>query len=202
MKRFIFTRLLGDMFEQNIKPNTPAAREYFEARTKTMKKTNPQDLIDRVKQRKYPTSGGGIGDMFIFQYDPKYKDKPNILPYYDRYPVIIMFDTGLTGFLGLNFHYLPYADRAIFLERLRLFSDGTEIDDQYKLTDIDYSNIKHATGTTKYWRPCIKRYLNNNVSGRLIKVHPAEWDLILMLPIERFVRARRPRVFKESQAKY
>ena len=110
MKRYIFTRLLGDMFEQNIKPNTPAAREYFEARTKTMKKTNPQDLIDRVKQRKYPTSGGGIGDMFIFQYDPKYKDKPSILPYYDRYPVIIMFDTGLTGFLGLNFHYLPYAE--------------------------------------------------------------------------------------------
>ena len=41
IKRYIFTRILGEMFEQNIKPNTPAAREFFEARTKTMKKTNP-----------------------------------------------------------------------------------------------------------------------------------------------------------------
>jgi|TARA_R110001606_G_scaffold213624_1_gene361478 hypothetical protein len=200
-KRFIFSRILGDMLEQDIKPGSPAATEFFEARAKTMKKTNPAELIERVKKRK-PTKPGGIGDMFIFQYDPKYKDQPKILPYYDRFPVIIMFDTGLSGFMGLNFHYLPYADRALFLERLRIFSDGTDYDDEYQLTDIDWSNIKHATGNVKYWRPCIKRYLNNNVKGRLIKVHPAEWDLVLLLPIERFVGARRPRVFKESQEKY
>ena len=56
IKRYIFTRILGEMFEQNIKPNTPAAREFFEARTKTMKKTNPAELIERVKSRKYQQS--------------------------------------------------------------------------------------------------------------------------------------------------
>ena len=41
MKRYIFTRLLGDMFEQNIKPNTPAAREYFEAKNKDNEENKP-----------------------------------------------------------------------------------------------------------------------------------------------------------------
>jgi len=37
-KRFIFSRILGDMLEQDIKPGSPAATEFFEARAKTMKK--------------------------------------------------------------------------------------------------------------------------------------------------------------------
>ena len=48
----------------------------------------------------------------------------------------------------------------------------------------------------------MKRYLNNHIVGRMIRIHPVEWDLILLMPIERFQGARRNRIFEDSRLKY
>ena len=45
-----------------------------------------------------------IGKMYLFQYDAKHKD---ILPYWDRWPLIFPFDNAKGGFYGINLHYLP-----------------------------------------------------------------------------------------------
>ena len=36
----------------------------------------------------------------------------------------------------------------------------------------------------------------------MLKIHPQEWDIILQLPIERFVRANRQQVWTDSNAKW
>lgn len=203
--RYIFTQIFKEMSNLNIRPGSAAAKAFAAKRVLTMKKTNPDKLIKRMVKKGAERGGnqGGIGDMFLFQYDPKYKNNEKILPYYDRFPLIIMFDHGSKYTLGINFHYLPYSDRVIFLEALRLLGpDKSLVNDDYALDNITYKNIKQVTSDVEYWKPSIKRYLNKHISGRLIKVHPEEWDLILLLPIERFVRARRARVFTESRAKY
>ena len=51
----------------------------------------------------------------MYFYDPKHKET---LPYYDRFPLIIMVGPAPRGFIGLNLHYLPLATRAKFLDAL------------------------------------------------------------------------------------
>ena len=45
------------------------------------------------------------GEMYLFFYDPKFK---NVLPYYDRMPLVLPFRVVNDGFYGINLHYLPY----------------------------------------------------------------------------------------------
>ena len=50
-----------------------------------------------------------FGALNMFIYDPKLKNK---LPYYDTFPLVLPIERYRDGFLGINFHYLPYALRA------------------------------------------------------------------------------------------
>ena len=59
------------------------------------------------------TRTGPQGNMYMFFYDPKYKET---LPYYDGFPLIIMLGPAKGGFMGLNLHYLPPAVRARLLD--------------------------------------------------------------------------------------
>ena len=45
------------------------------------------------------------GRLNMYFYDPKTKKK---LPYYDTFPLVLPVDTFRGGFVGLNFHYLPF----------------------------------------------------------------------------------------------
>ena len=47
-----------------------------------------------------------FGALNMFIYDPKLKNK---LPYYDTFPLVLPIERYRDGFLGINFHYLPYA---------------------------------------------------------------------------------------------
>ena len=49
-----------------------------------------------------------IGRMYFFWYDPKLKD---VLPVYDRFPMVFPIERYSDGFLGLNLHYLAMDSR-------------------------------------------------------------------------------------------
>ena len=55
-----------------------------------------------------------IGGFYLYQYDPKWKDK---LPWYDIYPLVFPFDYA-GGFYGINVHYLPPNARTDLMLRL------------------------------------------------------------------------------------
>jgi len=173
-----------------------AARQWYR-QTAQRTAVNPQSLIrsDRERFRRVPS----IGQMYMFQYDPKYKA---VLPYYDRFPLVIPFEqtrrTGRAqgdGFYGLNLHYLPLRLRARLMDALydTVGSDG----DQFQIT----YNILNKASKLRFFKPCVKHYLFGHVKSRFFYIDPKEWDIALFLPSERFVKANKARVHRDSIAR-
>ena len=80
---------------------------------------NAASLIsDRATQGKLMRDGKLLGKpsagrMAMFVYDPKTKQT---LLFYDTFPLVLPVDTFRGGFIGLNFHYLPYGVRYKLLD--------------------------------------------------------------------------------------
>ena len=84
------------------------------------------DLIRDGKQAARPF----FGRLNMFIYDPKLKKK---LPYYDTFPLVLPVDTFRGGFVGLNFHYLPYIMRFRLLQEIQRYASNTQFDSTTKI---------------------------------------------------------------------
>jgi hypothetical protein len=132
------------------------------------------------------------GHLYFYHYDPKYADT---LPYYDIFPLTLVLEKYSDGFLGLNLHYLPVMLRAAFLDKLLDYA--TYDDEGVDRLRVTY-DILTATKRLKAFEPCLKRYLYGQMGTLPLKVEPSEWETALFLPVERFQKARKQKVFKES----
>lgn len=137
-------------------------------------------IIGRSEERL--TRSPSIGKMYLFHYDPKYKD---VLPVYDRFPLIFPFEKAPNGFYGINFHYIPYLQRAKLLDELVILANNKGLTETTRL-NLSYRLLK-SVASVKFFEPCIKRYLNNHVRSRFLLINPSEWGKALMLPVEGFV---------------
>lgn len=135
-----------------------------------------------------------IGKLYMFSYNPKHSDT---LPYYDTFPVVFPFEKVSGGFMGINMHYLPHTYRALLMDQLYTLINNDNYDDSTRLQRLSYEVLKGAS-RFRYFRPCLKRYLNSGIKSRFIYVHPKHWDMALFLPLERFEKATNAQVFKES----
>lgn len=147
-----------------------------------------QKFVDSTKKNPYndvftPASLPEIGRMYLFIYDPKWKDK---LPVYDTYPLVIPIEYYSDGFLGLNLHYLPPLARAALLDQLQVLSTNNKYDTTTKLT-ISYEILKSYAVRFKSFENCVKRYLFGHVRSSFNLVHPKEWGRVVLLPLQRWV---------------
>jgi hypothetical protein len=55
-----------------------------------------------------------VGDFFIFEYDPKYRQ---FLRHWDKYPLVLVMDIYDNGFLGANLHYTTQKQRMIIAKK-------------------------------------------------------------------------------------
>lgn len=117
--------------------------------------------------------------MFFFRYDPLYK---NVLPYWDKFPLVIPFDINATSFIGLNIHYLPIPARQKLLDILGVLRTKKTTREYMR---ISYKFIKSAS-QTELFQPCIHRYLKSHLRSRLVKVDPDEWRNAADLPVQQF----------------
>ena len=53
----------------------------------------------------------------------------------------------------------------------------------------------------RYYKPCIKRYLNSHVKSRFVQIYPEEWNLAIFLPTERFTGSSKGKVFSDTIGK-
>lgn len=134
-----------------------------------------------------------VGKMYLFGYDPKLK---GTLPYYDNFPLIFPFSRTKQGFMGINLHYLPLRYRAILMDNLYILINNDKYDETTKLR-MSYS-VLESTSKFKYFRPCVKHYLNSHIRTRFIEINPNEWDIALFLPLQRFSKAKQEEVWKDS----
>ena len=77
--------------------------------------------------------------MSMFFYDPKFKQR---LPYYDTFPLVLPLEPMKGGFIGLNFHYLPYGARFNFLQQLQSYASNAKFDQSTKKIQASYNSIK------------------------------------------------------------
>ena len=191
------TPTLLDAFERNkydLKTSAKKSRAWFNQQVLLLSRQSitPNKLMQggSLKARIIP------GNLYMFFYDPKLKET---LPYYDRFPLVFPYASTPDGFMGLNMHYLPYPLRIQLLDRLMTFKNNDKMDGT---TRIKYSWALIA-GVSKYKaaEPCIKRYLSDHVKSPYNKVDSSNWTTAMLLPVERFVKAPKERVWKDSQTR-
>ena len=130
-----------------------------------------------------------IGRLNMFVYNPKYKDK---LPYFDTFPLVLPIEKYDNGFLGLNFHYLPYALRVRLLDRLDRFTRGSKDDARILASYRALKNINIV-------KPTLKRYLNSKVRSRFRRIDSEDFLTALMLPVQRFRKSNVNKVWSDSR---
>ena len=135
-----------------------------------------------------------IGRMVMFYYEPKLKDE---LPYYDRFPLAIIVSINKDGFTALNLHYLPYDLRAKLLDGIYTIHKDRYLDENRKLR-LTYDMLK-SSSRTRYFKACFKRYLNGHLRSKFYVVDPEEWEMVLVLPTERFVKKDKKFVWEQSR---
>jgi len=187
----IFDEILARGIRKGQIPSrTKEARNWFrdEARKSA---ANPRTILKQADNKKPRV---GAGRMYHFFYDPKFKKE---LPYYDKFPLIFMVGFAEGGFYGINLHYLPPKYRAQLMDALYSIATDKKYDENTRLR-LSYNVLK---GASKYkgFKPCFKHYLSKHVQGKFMEIASTEWDIALFLPTERFAKASKGKIWKDSR---
>lgn len=189
------TQLFTEMLSRAVDPRdqTLKANEWLREQAKSVTRVrDPKQLLTKTSDRL--VSQITVGRMYMFMYDPKMKDE---LPYYDRFPLIFPFRRVKGGFYGINLHYLPHMLRARLMDSLTSLANNTKYDDTTKLR-LSYQ-ILEASARFRFFKPCVKHYLNSHVKSRFLWIPAEQWNTALFLPLERFVGATKQQVWRDSR---
>jgi len=168
------------------------ARKWYRDTAQSYKRIDERSLMKGDAERL--TNRPMIGQMYMYYYDPKHKAT---LPYYDMFPLVFPYRKVQGGFMGINLHYLPHVYRAKLMDSLYDVANNDRFDETTKLK-LNYS-ILNGASKFKYFKPCVKHYLTEQLRSRFLYVYPSEWDIALFLPTERFQGATKQQVWKDSK---
>jgi hypothetical protein len=155
---------------------------------------NPSRIASEVNREGFrKVSRFILGRLYCFYYDPKTKED---LPYYDRFPLVLILDRDKEGFTGLNLHYLPIRYRVAFLNKLISYAMYND-EDEIKRLRVTYE-ILSSSKRFREFRPCFKRYLYGHVKSKILAIQPNEWEVAVFLPMQQFKKAKPQKVWQES----
>lgn len=154
----------------------------------------PKNFLSEMdRRRRVPL----LGRMYMFLYDPKYKDQ---LPFYDRFPLVFPFRRVAGGFYGLNLHYLAPRYRAILMDQLYNLLNNTKFDETTRLR-FTY-DLLNSSSKYRWFKPCVKHYLNEHMMSTLIYIEPTEWNLALFVPSEQFRGTNKRNAWQDSKSRF
>ena len=174
---------LKDLQDNQLK----SARWYRNAASLIADKATQTKLMREGKLNGRPSAGR----MNMFVYDAKTKAK---LPYWDAFPLVLPVDTFRGGFVGLNFHYLPYGVRFKLLEQLQDYASNDKFDSSTKL-QVGYSNLKGQS----IIKPAVKKYLWRQVRSNFRRIDVDEMAIACYLPVADFQGSTLGRVFAAAR---
>ena len=108
----LFAKLEYEAFRAGVNPRTKEAQDWFRKKAQQMRRINRTELLQDEQVKLVNRQNPLIGSMNMFFYDPKHKDT---LPYYDRFPLVIIVGPAEKGFYGLNLPFLNFAAATIFI---------------------------------------------------------------------------------------
>ena len=118
------------------------------------------------------------GDLIIFEYFAKTNLK---LPYWDRYPLVLVTGVNKDGWEGYNLHYLHPRIRS-------------------RLTYESKKGISSIAGN-ELTRPAFKKYLQPYVLRTAREIPPDLWDVVINIPFENFAKANKYTVWRNTSRK-
>jgi hypothetical protein len=189
----LIDRIKQSLAKEGYSTGTNNARNWLRAKVRDLNPSTRTLMGDRDRLKNNST----IGKMYFYFYDPKTKD---ILPYYDRFPLVIPIESYKDGFLGLNLHYIHPKQRLVLLDKLSETATNNNFDSKTKLR-VSYSYLAGASRAFEA-TPCIKRYLYSHIQSRFLEISADEWDIAAMLPVETFVGATTSKVYADSRKKF
>jgi hypothetical protein len=186
----IFNKYNEAAFLEGITPRTRRSMEWFQSKVNELTQIKRETIFNESER----SSNIFVGSMVMFFYDPKYE---RTLPYYDAFPLTIIIDEAKGGFLGLNLHYLPIDLRAKFLHKLLQLTSDKNFDKKTRF-QLTYKYLK-STRETRWFKPCIKRYLTSQIQGNLAIIEAPDWEVATFLPTEDFQKKSKIQVHKISR---
>jgi hypothetical protein len=132
--------------------------------------------------RSYKDGFGINGNMFLFDYDAKWKE---VLPYWDMKPLIFPLGPAKGGFYGLNLHYLPPQQRAVLLNAMKAQLQTGDSPELYRLM-INYQTLIVNPSRFPGFENCVKHYLQPRAQN-FQRIDPRDWEHVVMLPLQRWV---------------
>jgi hypothetical protein len=190
---YLIQRIREELAKEGLEPRTSAARDWLKAKVSSLSPSRTALMRDREKLK----DKSMIGRMYFYFYDPKMKE---MLPYYDRFPLVIPIERYQDGFLGLNLHYISPRQRVILLDKLSQYLNNHKYDETTRIR-LSYEHLVNAS-TIYEGIPCIKKYLYKQVKSRFLEITADEWDIAALLPAEYFSGASKNKVFSDSRKKF
>ena len=190
---YLIQRIKEELDKSGFEPRTSEARDWLKAKVSSLSPSRTALMKDRDNLK----DKSMIGRMYFYFYDPKLKD---MLPYYDRFPLVIPIERYQDGFLGLNLHYISPKQRVILLDKLSHYLNNRKYDETTRVR-LSYDHLKNAS-TIYEGIPCVKKYLYKQVKSRFLEITADEWDIAALLPTEYFSGASKNKVWTDSRKKF
>jgi hypothetical protein len=134
-----------------------------------------------------------VGQMFTFRYDAKLKEK---LPWWDAQPIAFILDVKEDRILSLSLHYLPVRLRLRLVGMIRATMRSKVLSREAK-AQFTYAMIK-TVSKYRIAKPCIKTHLLSHIKSKIVRIHPRDWLLACALPTDRFMKANRQVVWRQT----
>lgn len=190
----LFDTLQAGAQRAGITARTKESKNWFRKKVNQLGDIRPREILK--DEALDPASNQIAGSMYMYFYDPKHK---KTLPYYDKFPMVIMVEPAPGGFYGLNLHYLSPAVRARFLDAL-MDTAPKKITDKSRIK-LRY-DLLQSTKKFKEFEPCFKHYLTNHIKGKPVRVPMSEWEIAIFLPVEQFKKVKKETVWRYSRKQY
>lgn len=125
-----------------------------------------------------------IGKLYLFTYDPKWKD---VLPVYDTYPLVFPFNYAKGGFLGINLHYLPYGFRFFLIEALAPYLQANNPMREIDRLRLSWRILNRVAGVGSL-NDAVKHYLLSHVKSSFMEIKYLDWKTASTLPVQNFIK--------------
>lgn len=188
----LFQKLGYEAFRAGVTPRTRESMTWFRQKSRSIRRVNRREIMKEEPITLRNTFRPG--NMFMFFYDPKTKET---LPYYDKFPLVIVVGKAPGGFYGLNLHYISPLLRVKLLDALMDNTTDKRYDENTRFK-LNYAML-NRTSKLRFYKPCFKHYLLDHVQSRLAHVPSPEWEIATFLPMANWVGARGAAVYKFSK---
>lgn len=188
----LFQKLGYEAFRAGVTPRTRESMTWFRQKSRSIRRVNRREIMKEEPIQLRNTFRPG--NMFMFFYDPKTKET---LPYYDKFPLVIVVGKAPGGFYGLNLHYISPLLRVKLLDALMDNTTDKRYDENTRFK-LNYAML-NRTSKLRFYKPCFKHYLLDHVQSRLAHVPSPEWEIATFLPMANWVGARGAAVYKFSK---